>query len=190
MGGGGITYGVCGQFGVCSSIDGTAYLYRSRRQRGQQSGGGMIADANGNLFGVTSTGGTGEFADGTVFELSPNSTGGFVYRRLHTFSQATGDGGDPSTVVFDSAGNLYGAAANGGNGCGIVYELSPPATAGGEWTETILHKFDSNGNDGCNPSGRLIFDQAGDLFGGTYNGGGGASNIVFCSNGCGGRDDL
>jgi uncharacterized repeat protein (TIGR03803 family) len=39
-------------------------------------------------------------------------------------------------------GNLYGTTPNGGNGCGIVYELSPPTTAGEAWTDTVLHKFD------------------------------------------------
>jgi len=147
---------------------------------------GMVFDANGNLFGTTSAGGVGEFADGTVFEMSPNSNTGFKFQTIHYFSQARGDGANPgSSVVFDAAGNLYGTTPNGGNGCGIVYELSPPATAGGAWTETILHKFDSSGNDGCNPSGRLIFDQAGDLFGGTYVGGGGVTSLLFCSNGCG-----
>jgi hypothetical protein len=148
--------------------------------------GGMVFDANGNLFGTTSTGGVGEFSDGTVFKMSPDSSGGFRFQTIHQFSQATGDGGNPgSSVVFDAAGNLYGTTPDGGSGCGIVYELSPPATAGGAWSETILHKFDGTGKDGCNPSGRLIFDQAGDLFGGTYVGGGGVSNLLFCSNGCG-----
>jgi uncharacterized repeat protein (TIGR03803 family) len=148
--------------------------------------GGMVFDANGNLFGTTSAGGVGEFADGTVFTMSPDSSGGFKFQTIHQFSQATGDGGNPgSSVVFDAAGNLYGTTPNGGSGCGIVYELSPTAAAGGAWTETILHKFGSNGSDGCGPSGRLIFDQAGDLYGGTWFGGGGASNLLFCSNGCG-----
>jgi hypothetical protein len=148
--------------------------------------GGLVFDANENLFGTTSAGGTGEFADGTVFKMSPDASGGFRFQTIHQFSQATGDGSDPgSSVVFDAAGNLYGATPNGGNGCGIVYELSPPAIEGGAWTETILHKFHRNGSDGCNPSGRLIFDKAGDLFGGTYLGGGGVTNLLFCSNGCG-----
>ena len=121
---------------------------------GSSPSSGMVFDANGNLFGTTSAGGVGEFADGTVFEMSPNSSGGFKFQTIHYFSQATGDGANPgSSVVFDAAGNLYGTTPDGGNGCGIVYELSPPATEGGAWTETILHKFDRNGNDGCNPRG-------------------------------------
>jgi hypothetical protein len=57
-------------------------------------------------------------------------------------------------VTIDSKGNLYGTTATGGgsngtnctgtSGCGIVFELSPPAVAGGESTETIL-TFGKNG---------------------------------------------
>ncbi|HEV3279301.1 MAG TPA: choice-of-anchor tandem repeat GloVer-containing protein [Terriglobia bacterium] len=149
---------------------------------------GLTFNASGDLFGTTMTGGVGEFADGTVFEMTPKGAGGFALKTIHQFSQATGDGSNPSSaVVFDAKGNLYGTTPNGGNGCGIVYELSPPTATGEPWTETFLHNFDSNGDDGCNPSGRLIFDKAGDLFGVTFNGGGGASGIfeTMCSNGCG-----
>ena len=151
----------------------------------EDPGGGLTFNASGDLFGTTSTGGIGEFADGTVFELTLSAGGGFAFQTIHQFSQSTGDGSNPgSAVVFDAKGNLYGTTPNGGNGCGIVYELSPPTAPGGAWTETFLHKFDSDGDDGCNPSGRLIFDKAGDLFGGTFNGGGGLTNL-FCRNGCG-----
>jgi len=160
---------------------------------GYGPGGGLTFNAKGDLFGTASFGRRTASADGTVFKLTPKTGGGFAFQTIHGFSQATGDGGNPSSaVVFDSEGNLYGTTPNGGAGCGIVYELSPPATAGGEWTETILYEFNPQGmgigippgNDGCNPSGRLIFDKAGDLFGGTFNGGGGLNNI-FCANGCG-----
>ncbi len=72
---------------------------------------------------------------------------------LHTFTGRS-DGGVPqSTLLFDSAGNLYGATlyggaltACGGVGCGLVYELSP--NAGGPWQETTLFKFSSSKTGG------------------------------------------
>ena len=150
---------------------------------GNSPGGGLTFDTKGNLFGTTSAGGTGEFADGTAFELTPKASGGFTFHTIHQFSQATGDGANPGpALILDAKGNLYGVTPNGGDGCGIVYELSP--TKDGKWKENILHKFNRDGKDGCNPSGRLVFDQAGDLFGGTFNGGGGLNNF-FCNNGCG-----
>ena len=144
---------------------------------------GLTIDAKGNLYGTTDTGGTGEFADGTVFKLTPKAGGGFTFQTIHTFSQAAGDGGNPAgSVVLDAAGNIYGTTSHGQiGGCGIVYELSP--TKSGGWKETILHKFRGN-EDGCNSSGFVIFDGAGNLFGATASGGGGVNNI-FCDHGCG-----
>jgi hypothetical protein len=82
-------------------------------------------------------------------------------------------------VIFDTAGNLYGTATFGGRywdgntdcpwDCGgSVFELSPGAN--GKWTETALHDF-GRGDDGNMPTGSLIFDAAGNLYGGTQFGG-------------------
>ena len=61
----------------------------------------------------------------------------------------------------------YGTTYTGGTeDWGTIYELSPPATAGGSWTETILHNF-TNGSDGATPLGTMTFDKNGNLFGTT-----------------------
>ena len=145
--------------------------------------GGLTFDANGNLYGTADLG--GEFGDGAVYELTPDASGGFTFQTIHSFSQAKDAGGNPqSGVVFDTEGNLYGTTTQGGTGgCGIAYELSPPATKGGAWTETILHNF--GGVSGCGPSGYLIFDQEGNLYGTTFGGGGGV-NTPLCTNATGG----
>ncbi|HET6177781.1 MAG TPA: choice-of-anchor tandem repeat GloVer-containing protein, partial [Candidatus Sulfotelmatobacter sp.] len=76
------------------------------------------------------------------------------------FSSGAPNGG----LVADSAGNLYGTTRAGGNGSGTVFELSPPAAAGGSWTESVLYAFNSNGiNDGSMPYSTLIFDKLGNL---------------------------
>jgi hypothetical protein len=120
---------------VCAAQETVIHTYKGDSgSDGSSPSSGLVFDANGNLFGTTSAGGVGEFADGTVFKMSPDSNGGFKFQTIHQFSQATGDGANPgSSVVFDASGNLYGTTPDGGNGCGIVYELSPPATAGGAW---------------------------------------------------------
>jgi hypothetical protein len=169
---------------LCAGQETVLHTFTGVEGNSGSAPGSLIFNASGDLFGTFSAGGAGEFADGGVFEMTPKAGGGFTYQAIHQFSQATGDGANPgSALIFDAKGNLYGVTPNGGNGCGIVFELSPPAN-GGKWKENILHNFDSNGDDGCNPSGRLIFDQAGDLFGSTFNGGGGLTNL-FCNNGCG-----
>jgi uncharacterized repeat protein (TIGR03803 family) len=158
---------------------------------GCQPSGGLIFDAAGkNLYGTTAQGGNRDcniIRCGVVFELSPNSDGSWTESVLHRFSGA--DGSDPTDLMFDAAGNLYGTTAhggylacNGGNGygCGTFFKLKP--NANGSWTETVLYTFCSNAcTDGSFPNG-LIFDGAGNLYGTT--GGGGTPNCDF-GLGCG-----
>ena len=126
---------------------------------------------NGNLYGTTYDGGLGF---GTVYQLSPNGTGGWAETTLYSFCQSSGcpDGQNPtySNVIFDSNGNLYGTAFGGGaNGDGVVWELS---NSSGVWTETVLHSF-TNAPDGANPGTGLVMDTAGNLYGITFAGGSG-----------------
>src|SRR4029077_15788773 len=84
---------------------------------------------------------------------------------LYSFTGGT-DGGSPvGPLTFDGAGNLYGAAQYGGAGCGVIFELSPPAH-GTIWIETVLHIFNCGTNDSY-PTAGLIFDQTGNLYGTT-----------------------
>jgi uncharacterized repeat protein (TIGR03803 family) len=79
-------------------------------------------------------------------------------------------------VILDAAGNLYGVTFAGGNGAGTVFELS--LTSNG-WIEKILHVFGSTGTDGNSPFAGLIFDNAGNLYGTTANGGVNNRGVVF-----------
>ena len=65
------------------------------------------------------------------------------------------------TSVFGSAGALYGVTAGGGpGGSGTIFELAPPSTAGGAWTETVLYGFSYSqtlvGQQNVNPNGPLL----------------------------------
>jgi uncharacterized repeat protein (TIGR03803 family) len=138
---------------------------------------GLILDGAGNLYGTTNTGGT---VWGTVFELSaPSEEGGaWTETVLYAFGGHS-DGCYPEgKLLFDVAGNLYGTAAQCGGeavSAGTVFELTP--IGDGTWKETVLHLFCSDGaghcRDGANPRAGLTFDQAGNLYGTTYAGGGG-----------------
>ena len=145
--------------------------------------GGLVADAAGNLYGTTTRGGT-DFSCtcGTVFELSPPTTAGGAWTEsiLYSFQGGNADGETPvGTLILDAAGNLYGTTRGGfNNNSGAVFELSPPTTAGGAWTETILWVFSPNGRNGASPSGKLAMDAAGDLYG-TAGGGTHSGGVVF-----------
>jgi uncharacterized repeat protein (TIGR03803 family) len=157
------------------------------------SPGAIVFGKDGNLYGTTSGGGTGQgcFVGGcgTVFELMQHN-GQWTGKVLHNFDHNGQDGFDPlAGVSFDSAGNLYSTTGSGGAddsdcngyGCGTVFELSRGTN--GQWTEKILHSFYNNGTDGTAPYIGVIFDSAGNLYGTTDTGGADSSD---CSgDGCG-----
>jgi uncharacterized repeat protein (TIGR03803 family) len=156
---------------VLYTFDGTdgAYLYS-----------GVIFDEAGNLYGETYTG-LGAGSRGTVFKLSPTSSGPWTLTTLHGFSgnDASYPGGG---LVFDKAGNLYGTTQGVSSqgacppSCGSVFELSP--NSDGTWTETILHAF-TGSVDGAYPAGRLLLDNSGNLYGTAAIGGAYNSGSIF-----------
>ena len=130
-----------------------------------------------NLYGTTYGGGLGS---GTVFELTPDGSGGWTENVIYSFCSVAScaDGANPtySYLIFDSFGNLYGTAyAGGANGYGAVFELSP---SGGGWTEKVLYSF-ANSPDGANPVNGLIVDSVGNLYGTTWAGGRSGNGTVF-----------
>ncbi|MGO9126696.1 MAG: choice-of-anchor tandem repeat GloVer-containing protein [Terriglobales bacterium] len=105
--------------------------------------GALVFDAAGNLYGTTAGGGSSACLCGTVFELSPPASPGGSWTLTSLYSFVGGnDGAQPHAgLVFDRTGNLYGTTSIGGGfcgsqGCGTVFELSPPEVPGGAWTET------------------------------------------------------
>lgn len=141
-----------------------------REPDGLNPRGGLISDAQGNLYGTTVYG--GKTSDmGLVYELSPNGRGGYREKVLHAFSNE--DGRYPwSSLTFDSAGNLYGTTYGVPDYCGTVFRLSP--TKSGKWKETVLHDFGpsgGDGSDGCESASSVVFDSAGNLYGTTSGGG-------------------
>jgi uncharacterized repeat protein (TIGR03803 family) len=145
---------------------------------GSDPTGSVIFDFSAHLYGTTERGGTG--AGGTVYELAPVGGGKWTEKILYNFSlkNETINGVYPnSTLVFDSAGNLYGTASGGAYNGGVVFELSPAANGG--WTETVLHSFADNRNDGIGPMGPLVLDAAGNIFGTTSGGGRYDAGVVF-----------
>jgi hypothetical protein len=140
----------------------------------------LIADAAGNLYGTTVSGGTSGY-DGGVFEISPPAAigGPWTETILYNFTGGA-DGTMPvGGLVMDANGALYGTTSEGGTGLyGTVFQLSPPAVQSGAWTKTILFSFD-NGNDGGSPVSALVFDKSGNLYGTALAGGGGSGGVIF-----------
>jgi uncharacterized repeat protein (TIGR03803 family) len=98
------------------------------------------------------------------------------FKVLHAFQDHPA-AGPCSTLIADSKGNLYGTTcSDAAHGAGVVYELSP-TSSGEEWTYHILHIF--NISDGQFPTGKLLLDGKGNLYGTTYQGGHNYNGVVY-----------
>lgn len=141
--------------------------------------GGLVADANGNLFGTTVSGGLNGY--GTVFELQQGSTAGtYASTPATLFDFDWSHGGDPEAgLIVDSLGNLFGTTnAGGAADFGTAFEL-PYDAAAAIYANTPNDLADFDSSDGAHPEAGLIADSNGNLFGTTYSGGTGGSGTVF-----------
>ena len=134
---------------------------------------GVTVGLGGVLYGTAAGGGT--HGAGTVFKLSRVNSS-WVFSPLYAFTGGS-DGSNPyGGVVIGPNGALYGTTGNGGSeNYGTAFELRPPATFCRSilcyWSETVLHTF-IGPPDGEFPAfANLAFDQAGNIYGTTENGG-------------------
>jgi len=147
----------------------------------------VIIGPDGILYGTTSSG--GGWNGGTIFSLRPPAAAcktalcswneNVLYRFTNPLDGISPGYGD---VVFDQAGNLYGTTYQGGNGtcgvgpCGVFYKLTH---SNGSWTERVLYNFTGT-SDGNGPYAGVIFDEAGNLYGTTSQGGKSGCNGLGC----------
>jgi uncharacterized repeat protein (TIGR03803 family) len=172
---GGYTGGHCAVYGGCGTVfqlvptqgnwtENTLHIFMGEPDGSNPVG--VILDQRGDLYGLTSGGGSGgPVVDygyyGTVFQLTPSGNE-WIEKILHNFTSGS-DGGYPwAGLVFDQTGNLYGATSYGGaNNFGTLFELSPEA---GGWSFSAVYNF----TDG--PPISLVMDAAGNLYGNAMGG--------------------
>lgn len=136
--------------------------------------GGLAIGPNGSLYGIKNLGGTD--GNGSVFNTIPapvapsSALSQWNYSVLYQFTGGN-DGGAPTRLaplLFDAAGNIFGAATYGGpTDSGVVYEMT---LSGSAWTETPLYSF-TGGSDGKHLRG-ITFDEEGNIYGVAAYGGG------------------
>lgn len=138
----------------------------------------LTQDGAGNFYGTTNYGGSSSCSTdivqgcGTIFKI--DKTGRHTV--LYSFTGGA-DGRNPyAGLIRDAAGNLYGTTAGGfvdGNApYGNVFELSSNGVL------TVLYSF-RGGSDGAFPTGGLVRDAAGNLYGITNEGGFFSLGTVF-----------
>jgi uncharacterized repeat protein (TIGR03803 family) len=139
---------------------------------------GRLLLSGGKLFGSTDTPDPNGTND--LFELTPPAVAGkaWGFSVVHLFSTAVPDRGEAGGLLLNKAGQLVGVAEIGGpSSNGTVFAMTPPAKAGAQWVETVLHAF--NVTDGLNPVADLLQDTDGTLYGTTTDGGAHNYGSVF-----------
>lgn len=129
----------------------------------------LALTTKGTLYGVTTRGGTWD--SGVLYQLTTTNGTTYTESVLYSF----GDLADASTpngpVAMDSSGNLYGVTSQGGTfGAGAVYKIVPPSN-GHLVKEALLYSFGGSSTTGANPTGNLVFDAGGNIYGVTHAGG-------------------
>ena len=145
--------------------------------------GRLAVDSAGNVYGTTA-GLFGGDGNGNVFKLTPSSDGYWNQTVLYTF-QGGSDGKYPEAgVIFDQAGNLYGASAAGGqNDGGTIFEL----TASNGWAFNLLYSLSGSMPYADGVLYSMIMDPAGNLYGTTFeNGAYNLGNVFKLTRGSGG----
>jgi uncharacterized repeat protein (TIGR03803 family) len=134
----------------------------------------LIAEESGALYGSTLVGGAGTTCCGTIFKLTPPSSGQTTWTKttLDVFT-GTPDGISPvGPLYIGPKGNVFGTTLYGGSnslcdptivagGCGTIFELTPPAAGHTDWTETQITPSDSM----IYPYSGLIPDGKGGIYG-------------------------
>jgi uncharacterized repeat protein (TIGR03803 family) len=127
---------------------------------------------NGTFFGTTQSGGARN--EGTVFELAEKN-GVWFDTVLYSFSSGAGGGITPVDLDIDQDGNLFGVTSGGGNGLGVVFELSRVHR---RWKQSVLYTF-NGGINGSVPVGLHLDQTAETLYGTTELGGADGYGTLF-----------
>jgi uncharacterized repeat protein (TIGR03803 family) len=151
-------------FEVAAGSNSITVLAEFQGYNGYEPRGGLVIDADGNLYGTTYGG--GDDNSGTVFEVPAGGNGINVIASLYRLST----GANPTAgLTMDSEGHLYGTTVSGGaHGSGTVFEVIP-----GNNTVTTLTSFSS-----LSDTSHVVY-SGGTLYGTTSHGGADGYGSVF-----------
>jgi uncharacterized repeat protein (TIGR03803 family) len=132
----------------------------------------LALDAQGNLFGTTFGGGAS--GQGTLYEMSPSSSG-WTETIRHSFGSSRKDGSNPETGVLlgKIQSHLYGSTVYGNAGVYRLWFIK------GHWVEQTIHYFDSALNGGEQTGGDLVIDHGLNIYGASNNAGANMTGSVW-----------
>jgi uncharacterized repeat protein (TIGR03803 family) len=157
------------EFNPTTDTETVLHSFAGGSSDGSTPNGPLLEASNGNLYGMTSVGGT--YANGIIFAIKLSTDS---YSNLYSFGSQPNDGANPyGGLIQASNGTLYGMTAGGGaSSLGTVFTFDPTTNA-----ETPVFPFD--GTDGANPYGSLIQASDGNFYGLTSGGGAHSLGTIF-----------
>lgn len=164
---GGNFYGNIFEFDI-SSGDLNGMLALSSSNTGSAPFGSFIQATDGNLYGMTSTGGLDY---GVIFQFTYSPIN---YLNIFEFDFSTTGSGPKGNLLQTTDGKFYGMTNGGGaNALGVLFQFDL-----GTSTYTKILDFDNTTNGG-NPFGELIQSSNGILYGMTSTGGTNSVGVLF-----------
>jgi hypothetical protein len=155
---------------------------------GAQPSGVLVADEAGNVWGTTNSGcGANGNPNGTIFELvKPQQGGSWTFQTVLQMPASIAMSGALYTgyehMAFDNRGDLFGLVyptCSQADGCGKIFRV-PAAALNGSKPKAkvkILYTWPYNPSD--LPTGGLVMDKQGNLFGTDDTGGAAAYGAVW-----------
>jgi len=131
--------------------------YFSGSSKGYEPLGGVVALANGTLYGTTAQGGA--HREGVLYSLDKQKR----YRVLASFDRLSVAGANPKTpLVFDGKRSLYGITALGGDqGAGTLFQATLLGSV------HVLYSFSAYETNEGEARAGLVMDRQGRIYGAT-----------------------
>jgi hypothetical protein len=150
----------------------TVYNFTGVDRDGSHPIGDLIMDSHGVLYGVTH-GSPGD----KIYQLIPPAFAGGEWTKVNIYNgnaPGTEVHGNFTPLIFGKNGELFGLSMACDNGPpyhgSCVFQLTPPAIAGGDWLMNILaYEYNFEYGDGrIVRTGKLAIDSNGNLYGITH----------------------
>jgi uncharacterized repeat protein (TIGR03803 family) len=163
------------------AVESLLYSFGGSSTTGSNPAGNLVFDVGGNIYGVTTNGGSANDY-GVVYSLAPGNPT-WTETVLYTFVKSSGVNPVAGLTWNHTNNNLYGTTSSLNSqttGDGTVFKLVPPTVKGAAWTESTLFQFTYTVSGGY-PTGTVTRDsKTGNLYGTAINGG-----VVGCDLFCG-----
>ena len=141
---------------------------------------GLVAGADGNLYGDTGDGGSLSTSDGTFFQITPTGTRTQLLNFTNVKPYPLPIPDHAHNLVLGTDGNFYGTSTEGGaNQTGAIFKVTTAGVLTELYSFSALTSGTQTNADGTRPEGALVEASDGNFYGTANNGGANGSGTVY-----------